>query len=49
MGPKTLGAVQLIAAVLAVILGFMDMTFFAIILLAIGFIVTAIHHFTETE
>lgn len=49
MKPKVLGIVQLIGAILAVILGYMEYTFFAIILLAIVFIVMSIHHLTETE
>lgn len=47
MNPKHLGAVQLIGAILAVIVGFMDLTFWAIIIFAILFIVLAIHHLTE--
>jgi len=47
VNPKHLGAVQLIGAILAVIVGFMDLTFWAIIIFAILFIVLAIHHLTE--
>ena len=49
MNPKTLGIVQILLAVVAVILGFLDMTFWAIILFAIIFIVMGLHHFTEAQ
>jgi len=49
MNPKLLGASQLIGAIIAIILGFLDQTFFAIIFLALVFIVMSIHHLTEAS
>ena len=49
MNPKLLGASQLIGAIIAIILGFLDQNFFAIIFLALVFIVMSVHHLTEAS
>lgn len=49
MEAKILGAVQLIGAILAVILAYMNMSFWAVIVFALIFVITGIHHFTETH
>ena len=49
MNPKLIGAVQLGGAVLAVILGFFDLTFFALLLLAIALLITGLDKFTVSE
>lgn len=46
MNPKLLGAVQLGGAVLAVILAFFELNFFALLLLAIALLVTGLDKFT---
>lgn len=45
MNPKLLGAVQLGGAVLAVILGFFELNFFALLLLAIAMLITGLDKF----
>jgi len=45
MNPKLLGGVQLGGAVLAVILGFFDLMFFAVLLLAIAMLITGLDKF----
>ncbi len=47
MEAKILGAVQLIGAIIAVILAYMNMSFWSVIVFALIFVITAIHHFTE--
>ena len=47
MNPKLLGGVQIGGAILALILGFLDMTFYAMFLFAVIFVVMGIHHLTE--
>jgi hypothetical protein len=50
MKPKTLGAIQLILALLAILFAYYPMGLpaeFPTLLLALTFVVTAIHHFTE--
>ncbi|MBD3303786.1 hypothetical protein GF343_01450 [Candidatus Woesearchaeota archaeon] len=46
MNPKIIGGVQLVCGLLAILLGFLDMTFFAMLLLGVAFIVTGIDKFT---
>ncbi|MBW3002673.1 hypothetical protein KY338_05955 [Candidatus Woesearchaeota archaeon] len=45
MNPKIIGGVQLGCGVLAILLGFLDMTFFAILLLGVALLVTGIDKF----
>jgi hypothetical protein len=50
MNPKTLGAIQLILALLAILLVFYPMNmpaYLPTLLLALTFVITAVHHFTE--
>ena len=49
MEPKTLGAIQLVLAVLAGLFVFYPVTDWnlPVVLLALTFLITAIHHFTE--
>jgi hypothetical protein len=46
MNPKIIGGVQLACGLLAILLGFLDMTFFAILLLGVALLVTGIDKFT---
>jgi len=46
MNPKIIGGIQLAGGLLAILLGFLDMTFFAILLLGVAFLVTGIDKFT---
>ncbi|MBW3004345.1 hypothetical protein KY310_00740 [Candidatus Woesearchaeota archaeon] len=46
MNPKIVGGVQLIGGLLAILLGFLDMTFFAMLFLGIVLIITGIDKFT---
>jgi len=50
MNPKTLGAIQLILALLAILFVYVPMglpAYMPVMWLALAFVVTAIHHFTE--
>ena|GEM_PF-4712059 len=47
MNPKIVGGVQIACAIFAVLLGFIDQIFFALILLAIALIITGIDKFAE--
>lgn len=48
MNPKIIGGVEMVCAVLAVLLGFLEQSFFALLFLAIALIVAGIDKFTES-
>ncbi len=46
MNPKSIGGIQAVGGLVALLLGFLEMTFLALLFLAIALIVTGIDKFT---